>query len=173
MHSSSEPAPGPARVRRWRRIPSPRGYASRLVALDAAPGVLASPRAPRTKHAPRSTVSPPFHLPRLAQERFAKKNEAEDLRRAFEKLDKKGCVHPRRARDRPPRPARVIFTHPPPPHTYAPPGATRRDGKIDPEELGSVFQELKHRIKKVPALARSPPLRDPSIVALPTDATPA
>jgi hypothetical protein len=64
VHSSSEPAPGPARVRRWRRIPSPRGYASRLVALDAAPGVLASPRAPRTKHAPRSTVSPPFHLPR-------------------------------------------------------------------------------------------------------------
>ena len=57
--------------------------------------------------------------------------------------------------------------------TRAPPGATRRDGKIDPEELGSVFQELKHRIKKVPALARSPPLRDPSIVALPTDATPA
>ena len=64
VHSSSEPAPGPARVRRWRRIPSPRGYASRLVALDAAPGVLASRRAPRTKHAPRSTVSPPFHLPR-------------------------------------------------------------------------------------------------------------
>lgn len=51
--------------------------------------------------------------PPLAQERFAKKNEAEDLRRAFEKLDKKGCVHPRRLRDRPPRPARVVFTHPP------------------------------------------------------------
>mmetsp|Transcript_1642 Transcript_1642/g.6238 ORF Transcript_1642/g.6238 Transcript_1642/m.6238 type:complete len:178 (+) Transcript_1642:146-679(+) len=52
------------------------------------------------------------HASVAARERYAKKNEAEDLRRAFERLD------------------------------------TRGDGKIDPEELGTVFQQLRHKTKK-------------------------
>jgi len=51
-------------------------------------------------------------MAQAARERFAKKNEAEDLRRAFEKLD------------------------------------TKSDGKIDCEELNTVFQMLNHKTKK-------------------------
>lgn len=47
-----------------------------------------------------------------ARERYARKNEAEDLERAFNALDKKG------------------------------------DGKLDPEELNLVFQQLGHKPKR-------------------------
>jgi len=51
-------------------------------------------------------------MAQAARERFAKKNEAEDLRRAFEKLD------------------------------------IKNDGKIDCDELNTVFQMLNHKTKK-------------------------
>jgi len=55
-------------------------------------------------------------MAQAARERFAKKNEAEDLRRAFEKLD------------------------------------IKNDGKIDCDELNTVFQMLNHKTKKVVVL---------------------
>ena len=58
------------------------------------------------------TSLPFFTLALLAQERYAKKNETEELRRAFEIMDSK------------------------------------KDGKVDAEELSTLFTQLGHKCKK-------------------------
>ena len=69
-----------------------------------------------------------------AQERFARKNEAEDLRRAFDILDTKGRVSPNG----------IDFCG-------ASHGSPHRDGRIDADEVEQVFKQLGHKCKRVSA----------------------
>jgi Ca2+-binding EF-hand superfamily protein len=69
------------------------------------------------------------------QERFARKNEAEDLRRAFDILDTKGRVCC-------PRHCLLRCASRCSPH---------RDGRIDADEVEQVFKQLGHKCKRVSA----------------------
>ncbi len=87
-------------------------------------------------------------MPRSPQERFARKNEAEDLRRAFDILDTKGYVpKTRRARARNASAATTpILTRS---ARCSPCVCPRSDGKIDADEVEQVFKQLGHKCKRV------------------------
>ena len=77
----------------------------------------------------------------FSQERFARRNEEEELRKAFDRLDSTGysilastCV------------TRVVIP-------------AFRDGKIDAEELFSLFKWLNHKTSKVRELYISRPVQ--------------
>ena len=81
-----------------------------------------------------------MNIQAAARERFARKNEAEDLRRAFEILDTKKCA-PTQAGSLVRRVAEAVNSHPPP--------SAPSDGSIDADELEQVFKHLGHKCKRV------------------------
>lgn len=91
----------------------------------------------------RLTKARRFLCSRSLQERFARKNEAEDLRRAFDVLDTKKCAL--RGPSCSQEPGQRLSC-------FAP---ARRDGAIDADEVEQIFKQLGHKCKRVRACAES------------------